>query len=589
MDHLAKTKKGLEEINDLVLRGFHISIPPIKSILSAIEKSHDLAERDFPSATAIDNAVIEFEKSGMVENARQTKLLCYGLTSCVFRGGSIMEHGTSFQTLIEAVDALKARPAQYKRCYFGLMAGYFNYNRASYAGDGRDCWVKLRKYLRDNTLILEGLDRKPGWVTHLLANQEVLGDDPGSYYGRQMLESGHDGFDGLIHGLNIQQSSWLITDTVLGQIETATTYGDQRFKSLINMMLELLTEHQMVLEQGLAKLLIRYGQSADLSAHTVLRDFSVKEWGNPWLISNTTRWRLVDDHAREMVSGWLKLDIIREFFDLLSQDGKGDRRRFKFWARYVEQMNDMYFVLGRNAREDQRIDFKAMRDRMAGRLLDLVGSGSDDNAFVMMIDKYAIVEFGNTGNATFIFEKHKLPFQLNGAVSRDGIRRPDCRMRLTHVNSDWEMRFSFRLYSELRIREDIYAKPVSHPLEVQKRVAEADTGSHAKSLSDASHKPLSGSGDRAQEHGPASNVFSKPDDARGAGGNGQIQTGNLLFDKLHGLIEYCKERSFKIEDYRNKGGRLWVITGNASPAVNERLQALGCAYAERRSSWYYLG
>ena len=403
------------------------------------------------------------------------------------------------------------------------------------------------------------------------------------------LKSGHDEFDGLTHGLNIQQSSWLITNTVLGQIEISTTYGDQSFKSLINMMLELLTEHRMVLEQGLAKLLIRYGQSADRSAHTVLRDFSVKEWGNPWLVSNSTRWRLVDDHAREMVSGWLKLDIIREFFDLLSQDGNGDRRRFKFWARYVEQMNDMYFVLGRNAREDQRIDFKAMRDRMAGRLLDLVGSGSDDNAFVMMIDKYAIVELGNTGNATFIFEKDKLPFQLSGAVSRDGLRRPDCRMRLTHVNSDWEMRFSSRLYSELRIREDMYSNLVSHPHEAQKRVVEDDTVSHTKSIADASRKQPSGSGDRTQAQGAASNVPNRPNDARGGGGNGRIQTGNLLFDKLHGLIEYCKEQSFKIEDYRNKGGRLWVITNNASLAANERLQALGCAYAERRSSWYYLG
>ena len=47
-----------------------------------------------------------------------------------------------------------------------------------------------------------------------------------------------------------------------------------------------------------------------------------------------------------MVSSWLKLRLIEDFFGLLSEDGINDQRRINFWKRYVDRISDMHFALG---------------------------------------------------------------------------------------------------------------------------------------------------------------------------------------------------------------------------------------------------
>jgi hypothetical protein len=36
-----------------------------------------------------------------------------------------------------------------------------------------------------------------------------------------------------------------------------------------------------------------------------------------------------------------QVDIIRQFFDVLSDDRGQDRGRFEFWSRYYEQMDEV--------------------------------------------------------------------------------------------------------------------------------------------------------------------------------------------------------------------------------------------------------
>ena len=84
---------------------------------------------------------------------------------------------------------------------------------------------------------------------------------------------------------------------------------------------------------------------------------------------------------------------------------------------------------------------------MEDRLLNLQSAGSrDNNAFIMCIGNYVVVEFGLTGNACFIFRRDKLPFRLSGQVNGDasGLKSPDYIERLLHIDTKdgtWERNF----------------------------------------------------------------------------------------------------------------------------------------------------
>ena len=57
-----------------------------------------------------------------------------------------------------------------------------------------------------------------------------------------------------------------------------------------------------------------------------------------------------DDEAREMILGWLRRRLIKDFFELLSEDRAAEPRRLNYWLRFEPAIEDMWFVLGSQAR-----------------------------------------------------------------------------------------------------------------------------------------------------------------------------------------------------------------------------------------------
>src|SRR6516165_4982183 len=200
----------------------------------------------------------------------------------------------------------------------------------------------------------------------------------------------------------------------LGQIDAATRKDDATFQQYLPGLLDLLAKHPLAINAGVAKLLTRYRTCRTVTIHPGLRDFTVAQWGNPWLSLNRAKWSLVGDDARAMVADWLKLVLIQQFFSLLAADGTNDTRRLKFWERYHDSIDDMYFALGDTARWHRGADFQDIRKKMAGRLLNLHSAGPpNNNAFIMCIGNFVVVEFGITGNACYIFRRDQLPLGLD--------------------------------------------------------------------------------------------------------------------------------------------------------------------------------
>jgi hypothetical protein len=288
-----------------------------------------------------------------------------------------------------------------------------------------------------------------------------------------------------------------------------------------------------------------------------LRDAAIALIGNPWL--HRTAWDSYvldqngqpDDDAREMVNGWLKVRLIKDFFDLLSEDRSADSRRLNYWLGFEPMIEDMWFALGADAMSDRRKDYAEFRQRANGRLLDLVGATPTiNNAFLMHIGEYVVIEFGITGNACFAYRYNDLPARikrrLNSGTTQALIdiaelKEAGYEVRLLHQGS-WEPKF------------------------------------------DAAICPLlgfmpSGGGDPRSSRGavPAKNV----QDVRTSA---PVYPWRTSFSRLD-FERFISRFGLAVDDRLHKGGCLWVRTDAANAQVCESLKNWGFSYRDGKGWW----
>ena len=215
----------------------------------------------------------------------------------------------------------------------------------------------MRSYLYDNINGLQTEGINPDWIVILKEHKNLLTADPCSCYAEALLDGASDAFGEAELQLGFSGASWVTRAVVAARIEAAIRRPDPVFKAYLPELLKLLSDrrHAPLLNASLAKLLERYAKTQPLMLHHELRNFAVEHWKNPWLPINQNRWALVSESTCKMVGSWLKLYLMKSFFELLSADGSNDTRRLDFWIRYIDEINDMYFALGRHATRSQDI------------------------------------------------------------------------------------------------------------------------------------------------------------------------------------------------------------------------------------------
>lgn len=500
---------------------------------------------DKPPQDLTTHALLRFHRSQTLEGFRHARLVCFGCVDPVLPGKTrLIENRALFLSLLGGVDAYLPSPRRFRLCYRGLLYGYFAYDpdTDTTPESGKANWERLREYLARHAKATTTEGVVPLWVDTLQANLHLLGTNPGSVYGRKLLTEGETAFEQTRTALDIHQSSWLIRRLVLGQIEAASWGEDRAFQADIPQLLELLVRHPLAANAGLVMLLQRYCKCRPAVVHPPLRDFAVNLWGNPWLARNAAKWAAAGEPARRMLAEWLKLVLIEQFFNLLAEDGTNDKRRLQFWQRYHDRIDDMYFALGNTANRNQSADFRDIRHKMAGRMLGLHSAGApSNNAFIMCIGEFVVVEFGLSGNACFLFQRDNLPFALEGqlAGNQDELKHPNHVERLLHVDKQsesWEQSFEKVLAARVKIR------PRS-----------------AASLNEAS-------GNSAQSHPPA--------DARMKEG---------VFGQQ--LRQFCEREGLEIRDLRDRNGNLWVMTDDSNGFVNHKLRDWDFSYKPGKGWW----
>lgn len=451
-----------------------------------IELAKEQVIRDHGGASiAVDRRTImasveDFRRTGRAGSFRELKYVCLGIGSMDARGWCILSDEQLRRAAIELADGQDAVHRKL-RCFQALLSAYLSFPLSQADANAEAGWRALRSWLHRQRLILLGkLDNRPQWFDGLDRHAELLTDKPCDKYGPDLLRGDAASLNDARISLTIEADSWVMDAAVLAQMKAAARLDDRRFEEALPSLIQIATG-KAGLKVGdrlrfkcVALLVSRYSKATATPEHPGLRDAAVGVIGNPWLRKANWDAHVVledgspDRHAREMVFGWLKGRLIQDFFELLSAEGSGDRRRRAYWLRFAPFIDDMWFALGPNAQSRDDVSFREFIDRAKGRLLDLEATTSDNNAFVMRIGAYLAIEFGSKNNAFFLLEWDKLPRAVANALSSGRAResidifslKPRVHaLKKSHTDAptalkSWEQKFDDYLLPTLGVKPD---------------------------------------------------------------------------------------------------------------------------------------
>jgi hypothetical protein len=230
--------------------------------------------------------------------------------------------------------------------------------------------------------------------------------------------------------------------------------------------------------------------------------------------------------------------------------------------------------LGEAARTDRRPDFREVRKQMEGLQLTLTHSTAKNNAFIMCIGEHVIVEFGEKGNACFIFRRNEIPFELAGEVAGNSFAlkgRSGRVERLTHMdgNERWEDKFRRVLANVVRAQAPSATRgPTSiggwqFPRPTVPSQAAPGAGAPQRPAAQAS---LSGRWRPKPQHAlplPPTAKFTMAE-----------------------FATFCESHRLSTADYREKGGNLWVYDKYPNTDVAAHLSAWGFRFKPTFGWWF---
>ncbi len=482
-------------------------------------------------------------RSGATLDFRQLRLACWGCTMMFQPDGYVLlTDGTARKRLAQLVDAERGEPRAFAKLYGRLLRAYFGHTDASKEGDADR--EPLRQFLAARADIARHLPFRPSWAQAIAEHPGLLNKHPGHQFADEILAGDWTSIKQVSEQLGLTGETWLSGAVLREAAATAAEADDGVFKTHLPTLLRTIDDKRFATlrDEILAGLIERYHRCKAADVHKELCNFAVTAWKNPWLPLNEMAWGRVSNAARQMISNWLKLDLIFEFFNLLAEDGRGDRSRFEFWRRYLEQIDDMYFVLGSRTLNSTDPNIRALRRKLEGRLVHLTGTEPANNAFIMRIGNALIVEFSRSGNATYTYTSYQLPFSLEGVQSNDiDDLKSDKENRLLHRDAggqSWQERFEHKLRARFNINPD--------------------TGG-----CNAPAAPR-----------PAFTSSRTPPARRTKVGFDMIELRNLM-----------EREHLKLDDLRARGGNLWVLSDDVPQRVEMRLIEWGFRLKQGRGWW----
>lgn len=332
---------------------------PMAKATREVERTFDVIAAA-PSKTTILSAVIAFCKQGKAASFTELKYVCYGVTLSLNKEGErLIDSGPLFSMVMRAVDSVRLEGKRFRRCYQALLQSYFSFTPPDGGANARDAdrnFRTLRTYLSDHLSIIakrSGSLSGPTWVLTLQEHRNLLADQPCDRYIAELRNGKTDQLATVCTGLGISRESWVWQEVILAYLRDICDRPDPEFQKAITTALDIaesktaLTPNPSTSRQIVAEVVKRYQKSSEHPEHARLREMSLDHIGNPWLRKAAWDAWVKSEPARKMVETWLKVRLIRDFFELLSEQtgGATDQRRLDYWLRFEPAMTDMWFAL----------------------------------------------------------------------------------------------------------------------------------------------------------------------------------------------------------------------------------------------------
>lgn len=441
---IANLKRRLEEKISVFSEPTHIQTKFVRpqrlmKTLSIIEHKLDVLENEQPLEEKIIKSVLKLEQHGFDGlTKRDWKNLAWSLSKKLPNYEEKLLFTPVGVRLIDYFNQLGIDQLQF--VYFPLLYSYFSF-QAKELEKQPDSWVQLRNILNTNkSLVFKNSTLRKKWMTTLIDNSEVLTTEPTKKFVREFLQDNDENrVANQLESLRIASGSWFWDDLIRSAIKSIKTMKEDEYFQIIPRFLVLLEKNKIYTTTILAALLERYASTSQREKiHEVLKHLALDQWGNPQYESSAG-WNNVNADTKKMVIQWFVRADLEAFFKLFNQNA--DIQRFNYWMRFIDQINFSQIFLGSNALNSRRDEHLKFRRLNRGRLKELAGSTtSTNNAFLLKIDNIYIVDFSETGNACYFY--NRLPYKdYVGKIEIKTLRNQEICIDRQTRNGNWQPRF----------------------------------------------------------------------------------------------------------------------------------------------------
>ncbi|GAB5339732.1 type I Zorya anti-phage system protein ZorC [Pseudomonas fluorescens] len=369
------------------------------------------AEKALPPPQEKRRAAINKFRNVLPLNASEWRLVFAGLSDKSERVGPILDDDQLFDRVHKEIHHRIEKRRLSRRDWLALCFSYFGYEAAT--PDKNANWCLLRADVQLGFDCVRGQQkREKEWVHIVQQHQELFSEQAGARLGDQMFKGEISDLSALQTIAQIPDSSWLWRRIFNVLISRIFLLDDAEFSQRLADLVDIGRQHPRYMNDILSACLSRYHIAAYREKpSSLLKQVALDNWGSPQIRSRQNSWlQYVEKDVCAMVVAWFAKEDLEHFFNLLKGDSEVDQSRLHYWLRFANQMSYTRIVMGADAWNDGGRDFVHFREKNKGRLSRLVGGSSRNNAVVMQIGNYFFVEFSGTGNACFVYESDKSPF-----------------------------------------------------------------------------------------------------------------------------------------------------------------------------------
>lgn len=344
-------------------------------------------------------------------NGTEWRLVFAGLADDDEVNVPLLEDDQLFQRVHQEVSGRIAQRLLSRRDWLALCFSYFAYD--DHKPDDNANWRILRDDIdRGFEAVKQRIGREKEWMCIVAEHRDLFGAQAGSRLAEEIFEGRAQDLSSLQAIAQVPDGSWLWQRIFAVLLSRIFLLDDDTFRKRLPELVALGQINTRYLNQVLSACLTRYHQSRYREqSSSLLKQAALEHWGSPQMRSKQNAWlQYVQQPVCAMVVAWFAKEDLEHFFTLLKGEAEVDQSRLFYWLRFANQMSYTRIVMGGDAWHDRASDFVAFREKNKGRLSQLTGGQSHNNAVVMQIGNYLFVEFSGTGNACYVYRADSAPF-----------------------------------------------------------------------------------------------------------------------------------------------------------------------------------